>query len=90
MQASHTTDTTTVMRSRLRSPTDEPPMEDEMPPPNRSDMPPPRPLCNKMARASAILVITNMIEKIKIGGVIIGTIKALGNTETNTKFTDVA
>jgi hypothetical protein len=70
-----------VNRSRLRSATEEPPSEDEIPPPNRSDRPPPRPLCIKMKSASATLVITKTMEKIKIGVVIIG---------TGTPFTDVA
>jgi hypothetical protein len=57
----------------LRSATEEPPNEDEIPPPNRSERPPPRPLCIRTKRANAMLVITKTIEKSKIGVVIIGT-----------------
>ena len=70
-----------VSRSRLRSATEEPPIEEEMPPPNRSDRPPPRPLCISTNSASATLVITRMIEKIKIGVVIGGTQLTGGNTD---------
>src|SRR4029450_13250493 len=63
----------TVSRSRFRSATDDPPREEEIPPPKRSDKPPPRPLCISTNNASAMLVITKMMEKIRIGTVIMGT-----------------
>src|SRR3954454_2161220 len=43
--ANHSRPTTTVVRSRLRSATEEPPTDDCMPPPNMSERPPPLPLC---------------------------------------------
>src|SRR4051794_34605316 len=45
MHANQSRPTTTVIRSRLRSATEEPPTEDCMPPPNMSERPPPLPLC---------------------------------------------
>src|SRR6476659_5472215 len=48
MDASHTDATATVKRSRLRSATDDPPSDVDMPPPNMSDRPPPLPLCSRM------------------------------------------
>src|ERR1044071_6283528 len=45
MHANHSRPTTMVIRSRLRSATEEPPTEDCIPPPNMSDRPPPLPLC---------------------------------------------
>src|SRR6478735_9348661 len=46
----HTSATPTVIRSRLRSATELPPSELDMPPPNMSDRPPPLPLCSRMSR----------------------------------------
>src|SRR6476661_4241960 len=50
MDAAHTEATATVKRSRLRSATDDPPSDVDMPPPNMSDRPPPLPLCSRMNR----------------------------------------
>src|SRR6476619_6014200 len=48
MDVAQTRATATVKRSRLRSATDDPPSDVDMPPPNMSDRPPPLPLCSRM------------------------------------------
>jgi hypothetical protein len=48
-----------VMRSRLRSTTDEPPSEEETPPPNMSERPPPLPLCSSTRVIMSRLVMTS-------------------------------
>jgi hypothetical protein len=60
MQANHTSSRAMVIRSRLRSATDDPPSEDDTPPPNRSDRPPPLPLCRRTSRTSRMLEIPRM------------------------------
>src|SRR3712207_4709895 len=48
-----------VMRSRLRSATDEPPRPLDTPPPNMSESPPPRPLWSRIRRMRSRLVRTS-------------------------------
>src|SRR4051795_13204718 len=56
MQANQMTPAPIVMRSRLRSATEEPPRPLETPPPNMSERPPPRPLWSRTSRMSNRLV----------------------------------
>ncbi|CAK7285565.1 hypothetical protein SGPA1_31438 [Streptomyces misionensis JCM 4497] len=65
MHASHSTPITTVIRSRLRSATEEPPTEDCMPPPNMSERPPPFPLCISTSSISSRLKTIRAIENPK-------------------------
>src|SRR5512139_2045769 len=57
-----------VMRSRLRSTTDEPPSDDDTPPPNRSDRPPPFPLWSRTSTIISRLVMTSTISKAMVTG----------------------
>src|SRR3954468_15265359 len=57
--ANQMTPAPTVMRSRLRSATEEPPRPLDMPPPNMSESPPPRPLWSRISRISSRLVMTS-------------------------------
>src|SRR5690348_17536276 len=59
MHANQITPIPIVIRSRLRSATDEPPNELETPPPNMSERPPPRPLCSSTSKTSKRLVMTS-------------------------------
>src|SRR6478735_7286346 len=61
--ANHTTPIPTVMRSRLRSATDDPPRPLDTPPPNMSESPPPRPLWRSTSRIISKLVITSKTSK---------------------------
>src|SRR5690606_22669690 len=65
MHANHSRPTTTVIRSRLRSATEEPPTEDCMPPPNMSERPPPFPLCISTSSISSRLKTIRAIENPK-------------------------
>src|SRR6187551_2864608 len=62
-QANHTKPIPMVMRSRLRSATEDPPTPLETPPPNMSESPPPRPLCSSTMRISSKLEMTSKTSK---------------------------
>ena len=64
MHAIQTTSKAIVIRSRLRSATDDPPREDDTPPPNRSDRPPPLPLCSSTSRTIRQLVMIRIPERV--------------------------
>lgn len=63
MATAHTTANPMVIRSRLRSATEDPPRELDMPPPNISDRPPPLPLCIRMRTIKNKLLIAKMVAK---------------------------
>src|SRR6478735_2311881 len=62
MHANQHRPTTTVIRSRFRSATEEPPTDDCMPPPNMSERPPPFPLCISTSSISRPLKTIRAIE----------------------------
>src|SRR5689334_8295659 len=63
MQAIQIPPMPTVIRSRLRSATEDPPELLDMPPPNMSESPPPRPLWSSTSRISSKLEITSRTSK---------------------------
>src|SRR4051812_8652204 len=65
MHTNHSRPITTVMRSRFRSATEEPPTDDCMPPPNMSERPPPFPLCISTSSISSRLKTIRAIENPK-------------------------
>ena len=71
---SQTSDSTTVIRSSLRSAVDAPPMEVDMPPPKRSDIPPPRLLWRRTVAERRTLSTIAMIESVVTGQDTRGTI----------------
>src|SRR6266516_3580256 len=70
MHTNHRTPKKIVMRSRLRSTTDDEPRVELTPPPNRSDRPPPLPLCSRTSKTITRLVIIRIMESPMIIAVI--------------------
>jgi len=80
MHATHTRETITVIRSRLRSAIEDPPNAVDMPPPKRSDIPPPRLLWTKIAKVSNAEAMMRTIDKTRIGVVISRGVRKLTRT----------